>query len=66
MTGKELREWRQSHGLTLEQLAAEVGVELNTLWRWETGSRSPNKFTRPMLDRAIRRTERRAGKGKAA
>ena len=66
MTGQELRRWRESHGLTLQQLGDLVGVELNTVWRWEKGERSPNKFTRPLLEKAIARIERRRGKGLAA
>ncbi len=66
MTREELREWRQRHGLTLEQLAKEVGVETNTIWRWEKGDRQPNKFTAPLLERAIRRLEKRQGEPSAA
>lgn len=28
-------EWREYRGLTLKQLAERVGVEENTIWRWE-------------------------------
>lgn len=35
MTGEHLRERRERLGLTQEQLAAELGVAVNTIWRWE-------------------------------
>ena len=71
LVGPELKEWRQRHGLTLHQLAAEVGVTWNTIIRWEMpestpSSRRPTRLTRPMLERAIRRIEKREGKGRAA
>ena len=66
MTGQEIKEWRQSHGLTQEQFAREVGVSWSTIAKWEGGQRSPNRFTLPLLERAIQRIEKREGKGKAA
>lgn len=35
-----LRAWRQSRGLTLEQLGNEIGSKTNTISGWETGSRT--------------------------
>ena len=67
MKGEDLKQWRQRHGLTQQQLADEVGVTWVTIARWEAGSRSPNKFTLPLLEKAIARVERRqAGKVAAA
>ena len=71
LVGPELKAWRERHGLTLHQLADEVGVTWNTIIRWEMpestpSSRRPTRLTRPMLERAIRRIEKREGKGKAA
>ena len=66
MHGRELKEWREAHGLTLQQLADEVGVALNSVWRWENDRPPPGKFTRTLLEQAIRRIERRRGKGEAA
>ncbi|HEX2174213.1 MAG TPA: helix-turn-helix transcriptional regulator [Dehalococcoidia bacterium] len=65
MKGQELKRWRESHGLTQQQLADEVGVTWVTIARWEAGSRSPNKFTLPLLEKAIARIERRQGKAAA-
>ena len=71
MTGNELKTWRERHGLTQQQLANEVGVAWVTIARWEMSedlpsSRRPTALTRPLLERAIRRIEKREGKGKAA
>ncbi len=66
MTGQEIKEWRNRHGLTQEQFAREVGVSWSTIAKWEIGQRSPNRFTRPMLENAIRRLEKREGKSEAA
>ena len=30
-----ITEWRKNRGLTLEQLGNRLGVEKNTVWRWE-------------------------------
>lgn len=62
LVGQELKDWRLSHGLTLEGFAREVGVSWNTILRWELpedapAKRRPNRFTAPMLERAIRRIE---------
>ncbi len=62
MKGEELKRWREAHSLTQQELANEVGVTWVTIARWEAGSRSPNKFTAPLLERAIQRIERRKGK----
>lgn len=66
MKGQELKKWRERHGLTQQQLAEEVGVTWVSVARWEAGSRSPNKLTAPLLERAIQRIEKRQGKNKAA
>jgi DNA-binding transcriptional regulator YiaG len=66
MTGDEIKAWRNDHGLTQEELAREVGVSWSTIAKWEGGQRSPNRFTLPLLERAIQRIEKRAGKGMAA
>lgn len=35
MSGEELRRRREALNLTQPQLAVEVGVHPNTIWRWE-------------------------------
>ncbi len=66
VTGEEIKAWRRDHGLTQENLAREVGVSWSTIAKWEGGQRSPNKFTLPLLERAIQRIEKRQGKVEAA
>ena len=41
VTGEELRRWREAHGLSQTALARALGVEHNTVYRWEAGMRSP-------------------------
>lgn len=40
-----IKEHREDQGLTLDQLAGRVGVERNTIWRWENDQRqvTPDK-----------------------
>lgn len=40
-----IKEHREAQGLTLDQLAGRVGVERNTIWRWENDQRqvTPDK-----------------------
>ena len=66
MKGSELKEWRQRHGMTQEELAREVGVSWSTVAKWEGGQRQPGRLTQPLIERAIRRIEKREGKSKAA
>ena len=71
MVGKELKQWRELHGLTLADLAKEVGVTWNTIIRWEMdgnqkGKRRPTSLTRPLLERAMRRIESKSAAGAAA
>lgn len=71
LVGPELKKWREAHGLTLAQLADEIGVTWNTIIRWEMpedtpSKRRPTRLTRPMLERAIQRIEKRRGKMEAA
>lgn len=35
--GDKIRKWRSRHGLTMAQLAEELGVKMNTVHRWEVG-----------------------------
>jgi DNA-binding XRE family transcriptional regulator len=38
LTGAQLRGWRDSQGMTQQQLAGEIGVHWTTVSRWERGS----------------------------
>ncbi|MCD9187261.1 MAG: helix-turn-helix domain-containing protein [Pyrinomonadaceae bacterium] len=37
MEGKELKQKRESLGLTQTELAEILGVKMNTVYRWESG-----------------------------
>jgi len=41
--GEELRLLRKALGLSQERLAAELGIDPSTLWRWEKGKKGPPK-----------------------
>lgn len=40
--GREIQKRRKELGMTGEQLAERIGVNPNTVRRWETGERIPN------------------------
>lgn len=44
VTGDELRKWRERHGYTQQQLAAELGTHFVTINRWENGAREIPTF----------------------
>jgi len=45
---------RKAAGLTQEALAARVGVERSTVYRWETGETTPLPMLRPGLAQLLR------------
>lgn len=45
----ELRRFRRSRGLTQAELGAMLGIDPNTLCRYETGKRRPSERTRAQL-----------------
>ncbi|MBR2800311.1 MAG: helix-turn-helix transcriptional regulator [Oscillospiraceae bacterium] len=49
----EIRARRQAKGLTQAQLASRVGVQLNTIARYEAGLRHPRAETVVLLARAL-------------
>jgi len=57
LTGEQLRQWRIAHGLTQSQLAQLLGVQRNTVTRWEIGERTPPPGN--VLDLAIEALEKR-------
>jgi DNA-binding transcriptional regulator YiaG len=44
MTGKELKQWREKHKMTQQQLAFLLGVFNVTIARWEIGTRKIPSF----------------------
>lgn len=53
MTADEVKERRQALGLTQKDLAAQLGVDVTTVARWERGEIKLN----PLLDLAMRHLE---------
>jgi len=39
MNGDELKQWREARGLTQTELSEMLGVQFNTVSRWEVGMR---------------------------
>ena len=50
--GAQVRKLRESLGLTQEEFAEKVGVQRNTVWRWENGRASPMESL-PKISRAF-------------
>lgn len=42
LVGSRLRALREEHKLTQEELAREMGVAYQQVWRWETGKNDPS------------------------
>jgi transcriptional regulator with XRE-family HTH domain len=40
MTPEQVAAWRAAHGMTLDQLAAQLQVDRATVYRWEHGQRA--------------------------
>jgi len=51
---------RAALGLSRPQLAAEIGVDHSTLYRWETGEFSPSRLAERALSETLARLERAA------
>lgn len=54
----ELRRFRRARGLTQAELGAMLGIDPNTLCRYETGKRQPSERTRAQLLRFLDRWTR--------
>ena len=46
-----IRAYRAKSGFTLHELATQIGVQRNTIWRWEQG-RAPDKKVWPAIIKA--------------
>jgi two-component SAPR family response regulator len=43
--GKKIERAREEHGMTRNEFAASMGVTLQTVYRWESGERTPDVLT---------------------
>lgn len=48
-----LRRLRRERGLTQNELSTRMGVDSNTIWRWENGLRSPDLGTLRRLGKVL-------------
>ncbi|GAA3808888.1 hypothetical protein GCM10022226_31440 [Sphaerisporangium flaviroseum] len=53
LLGAALRQWREMRGLTLQELAPMVPIDLSVLAKWERGTRRPPEDAVERLDRAL-------------
>lgn len=58
MTSEQLRAWRSAHRLSLSQLAEALGVNRQSLWRYEHPEAATGRPVPPYLERALRDLER--------
>lgn len=45
--------WRTIHGVPRDELAARLGVDPSTVWRWEADETSPHPTVREELERLL-------------
>src|SRR5438067_1306529 len=49
-----VKQARLDHGLTQEELAERVGVDVRTIQRWEAGTQKPHLSTQSLFFRALK------------
>jgi transcriptional regulator with XRE-family HTH domain len=64
MTGMELRQWREERHLTQTELSELLGVQFNTVSRWEVGTRAIPSFLELALKEIGRQLNGKKGKSK--
>ena len=55
---KWLKHYREKVGLSQKELADKVGVQENTVWRWENGKSIPSLATAKKISEILNTTER--------
>lgn len=63
MKAEDIRARREAMSLSLTDLAGELGVDRQTVWRWEDGRHKPPPFLEDALKRVEERVRRRKGRG---
>jgi DNA-binding transcriptional regulator YiaG len=49
LSARKITALREKLGLTKAALARQIGINVNTLWRWERGDRKPHELHRKMI-----------------
>ena len=55
MTGKQIRKRRKALNMSVEELAIELKVSANTVYRWERGFHKPHRVFVEILKRELSR-----------
>jgi len=55
ITAEDIKDWRTKYNFTQAQLAGKLGVAVETVARWEGGSRKPPLFLKLALEELSRR-----------
>ena len=56
-SARKITALREKLGLTKAALARQIGVNVNTLWRWERGDRKPHGLHRKLIADLMRDSE---------
>ena len=54
LSARKITALRQKLGLTKAALASRIGINVNTLWRWERGDRKPHGLHRKLIADLLR------------
>ncbi len=65
MEGNELKAKRENLGLTQTELANNLGVKMNTVYRWESGILSVPKSIELAMDTVERNSKKKAKTNKS-
>ena len=60
MTGEELLKIRKARNWTQPKMAAELGVTVTTLWRWEKGASPISVMAEKSIERLASETSEQA------
>jgi DNA-binding transcriptional regulator YiaG len=57
LSARKITALRQKLGLTQAALARQIGINVNTLWRWERGDRKPHGLHRKLIADLMQNSE---------